>query len=209
MTTAISSTRTRTLTRCSINALGPKQPLFALIADLAAHHHLDLLQMLYSGESALHATLSDDTRFGQHQDFTGRSGAPFVPGERGPSHALRVLAGLGPVLAQEPPPEEPLRAAVGWYQEARGSLPSRSWRWSTSPCSPGTTRMCGGGLKLVAQVAGRNRDDGAVPDRSHHPASPGPSRWARPRPGGAGCADPQPAIGVLFDAGRRTGRERR
>ena len=183
-----------------INALGPKQPLFALIADLAAHHHIDLLQMLYSGESALHAALSEEVRFDPHQDFTGRYGAPFVPGELGPSHALRVLAGLGLVLAQEPPPEEPLRAAVGWYQEARGSLPGRSWRWSPALLAgddPDVRRR----LELLAQVAGEKLNDGAVLTvaitlhRLAHPTGSAPDRrrWLR---------SPQPAIGVLFDQGQ-------
>ena len=181
------------------NILGPKQPLFALIADLAAHRHIDLLQMLYSGKSALHVALSDDARFGPHQDFAGRSGAPFVPGELAPSHALRVLAGLGLVLAQERPSEAPLRAAIGWYQETRGSLPGRSWRWSPARLS-GDDPELRRGLELLAQVAGEERDDGAVLTvaitlhRLAHPAGPAPARrrWLR---------SPQPAVGVLFDQG--------
>ncbi len=181
------------------NILGPKQPLFALIAGLAAHRHIDLLQMLYSGKSALHVALSDDARFGPHQDFTGRSGAPFVPGELAPSHALRVLAGLGLVLAQEPPPEAPLRVAIGWYQEARGSLPGRSWQWSPARLSgdnPDLRRR----LELLGQVAGDERDDGAVLtvavtlQRLVYPTRQAPARrrWLR---------NPQPTVGVLFDQG--------
>ena len=183
------------------NALGPKQPLFALIADLTLHRHIDLLQMLYAGESALHAALSDDVRFGPHQDFTRRSGAPFVPGELAPSHALRVLAGLGLVLAmaQEPPPEGPLRAAIGWYQEACGSLPGRSGRWSPARLS-GDNPHLRRRLELLAQVAGEGRDDGAVLTvaitlhRLVYPAGAAPARrrWLR---------SPQPAVGVLFDQG--------
>jgi len=181
------------------NVLGPKQPLFTLIARLAEHHHIDLLQRLNSGKTALHATLSDDTRFGSHQDFAARYGAPFVPGELAPSHALRVLAGLGLVLAQEPPLEGPLRAAIGWYQEACGSLPGRSWPWSPGLLSRGDPELRRR-LELLAEVAGEERDDGAVLTvaitlhRLAHPTGSAPTRrrWLR---------STQPAVGVLFDEG--------
>jgi hypothetical protein len=103
------------------------QPLFDFVAGLAASGQTALLESLYSGNTRLHAVVGDVAGFRRDAGFAARAGAPFREGDRAAVHALRALAGLALALAGEMPAEGPLRSALAWYADARGSLTVHQW----------------------------------------------------------------------------------
>ena len=189
--------------RLRVNIFGPRQPLFALVTELVNHRHIETLEMLYSGQTALHAALNDTPELWGHQAFARQFGAPFVPRELAPSYAVRALAGLGLVLAQDQPDETPVRAALAWYQEARSSLDSGSCRWSPSQLAADDLRLAQR-LELLAEVAGPTRNTWAALTAAltmyclEHPS--GRALPGRHRTGGVRHS-PGPSIGLLFDRG--------
>lgn len=98
------------------DAIGPGQPLLALVRRLVAEGRADDLEELHRGESPLHELLE-----------CGDSGVPDLAGltpvapiradEAAAAGALRALAGLGLILVDDRPGEDELRIALDWYGE--------------------------------------------------------------------------------------------
>jgi WD40 repeat protein len=141
------------------NLIKPGRPIFDMVARLAARRELASLELLYSGSTPLHAIVAEDEDFRGDEGFADRAGPPFKTTETAAAHAMRALAGLGLALAAAEPIEEPLRAALAWYTEARGSLTACSW----------TPREAAGGqpwllrlAELLADNIGDDRSAGAA-----------------------------------------------
>lgn len=135
------------------------EPLFDFVARLAADGQTTLLERLYWGNTRLHMVVGDVTGFRRDSGFAARAGSPFRDGDRASVHALRALAGLALALTGGVPAEGPLRSALAWYTDARGSLAGPTWDpyavdWGQPRLAPI--------MALLADVAGNENSAGAA-----------------------------------------------
>jgi WD40 repeat protein len=137
------------------NLFGPKrdQDLFALMAALVAHGRTSSLELIYAGDTPLHAVIRDRVGSRHDRGFAGRAGAPFRSAEPAVSHAVRALAGLGLTLAHDHPRPEWLAAALAWHEEARCAPPMLVVPWSPAGLAGDDPRLRQR-LESLAEVAG-------------------------------------------------------
>jgi WD40 repeat protein len=135
------------------------EPLFALVAALAADRDIASLERLYFDYTRLHAVIDDEVGFRGDKGFADRAGAPFRKGDNAGVHAVRALAGLGLALTGEVPPELPLRSALSWYADARGSLGAH--RWDPREADWGESRLSAL-TEMLAGAAGHEDSAGAA-----------------------------------------------